>query len=323
MEHTKLPLSDEIPYKSSSMTRKGAYVALSYMVSSVLLIIFNKAALSSYRFPFTSMACAFVILYVLKSMMIISFTTAESKSSSYNPVMFVPSRTLAQTLPLALPYLLYVVVTMEAVRGINVPMYTTLRRTTIAFTMMMEYFIGGKRHSNIVIISVGVIIFGAFIAGARDLAFDSYGYSIVFIENMCKAVYLTSVSRVGKSTGLNVFGLMWCNVVLCGPILLLWSAFRGELQSTLKFPYLLFPGFQALIFLSCAFTFFMNYIVVLNTTINSALTQAICSNLKDVFTSGFGWLLFGGLPYDLFNVLGQSIGFLGSCLYAYCKTRGK
>ncbi|KAL1319757.1 hypothetical protein AAHE18_14G009000 [Arachis hypogaea] len=308
MEHTKLPLSDEIPYKSSSMTRKGAYVALSYMVSSVLLIMFNKAALSSYRFPFTTMACAFVILYVLKSLMIISFTTAESKSSSYNPVMFVPSRTLAQTLPLALPYLLYVVVTMEAVRGINVPMYTTLRRTTIAFTMMMEYFIGGKRHSNIVIISVGVIIFGAFIAGARDLAFDSYGYSIVFIENMCKAVYLTSVSRV---------------VVLCGPILLLWSALRGELQSTLKFPYLLFPGFQALIFLSCAFTFFMNYIVVLNTTINSALTQAICSNLKDVFTSGFGWLLFGGLPYDLFNVLGQSIGFLGSCLYAYCKTRGK
>ncbi|MED6145801.1 hypothetical protein PIB30_028561 [Stylosanthes scabra] len=247
----------------------------------------------------SQMACAFIILYVLKSLMIISFTTVEFKSGSYNPIMFVPYKTLAQTLPLALPYLLYVVVTMEAVRGINVPMYTTLRRTTIAFTMMMEYFVGGKRHSNIVIGSVGVIIFGAFIAGTRDLAFDAYGYTIVFIENMCKAVYLTSVSRVGKSTGLNVFGLMWCNVVLCGPILLLWSAFRGELQSTLKYPYLLFPGFQALIFLSCGFTFFMNYIVVLNTTINSALTQAICSNLKDVFTSGFGWLLFGGLPYDL------------------------
>ncbi|MED6212210.1 hypothetical protein PIB30_081028 [Stylosanthes scabra] len=256
----------------------------------------------------SQMACAFIILYILKSLMIISFTTVEFKSGSYNPIMFVPSKTLVQTLPLALPYLVYVVVTMEAVRGINVPMYTTLRRTTIAFTMMMEYFVGGKRHSNIVIGSVGVIIFGAFIAGARDLAFDAYGYTIVFIENICKAVYLTSVSRVGKSTGLNVFGLMWCN---------------GELQSTLKFPYLLFPGFQVLIFLSCGFTFFMNYIVVLNTTINSALTQAICSNLKDVFTTGFGWLLFGGLPYDLYNVLGQTIGFAGSCLYACCKIRGK
>lgn len=148
---------------------------------------------------------------------------------------------------------------------------------------------------------------------------------------------------------------------------------------------------QVVMLLSCLFTFFLNYIVVLNTTINSALTQAICGNLKvsfffysfsffacffickkdrrvhkysitwpilfyqDVFTSGIGWMIFGGLPYDLvktnfyeifnywlvihlhyylfylnfcflfcwqFNVLGQSLGFLGSCLYAYCKLRG-
>lgn len=143
---------------------------------------------------------------------------------------------------------------------------------------------------------------------------------------------------------------------------------------------------QVVMLLSCLFTFFLNYIVVLNTTINSALTQAICGNLKvsffacfshakrtegsiniygitwpilfyqDVFTSGIGWMIFGGLPYDLvkanffeifnswlvlhlhyyylfdvnfcflfcwqFNVLGQSLGFLGSCLYAYCKLQG-
>jgi len=43
---------------------------------------------------------------------------------------------------------------------------------------------------------------------------------------------------------------------------------------------------QVVMLLSCAFTFFINYIVVLNTTINSALTQAICGNLKvsNVFT---------------------------------------
>ena len=27
---------------------------------------------------------------------------------------------------------------MEAVRGINIPMYTTLRRTVVAFTMVMD-----------------------------------------------------------------------------------------------------------------------------------------------------------------------------------------
>lgn len=36
---------------------------------------------------------------------------------------------------------------MEAVRGINVPMYTTLRRTTVAFTMVVEYLLTGQKHS--------------------------------------------------------------------------------------------------------------------------------------------------------------------------------
>ncbi|KOM40021.1 hypothetical protein LR48_Vigan04g021900 [Vigna angularis] len=261
--------------------------------STVLLVMFNKAALSSYNFPFANvitlsqMVFAFMILCAMKSLKVISFTTSESLSGSSNSAVFVSFRTLAQTLPLALTYLLFMVVTMEAVRGINIPMYTTLRRTVVAFTMVMEYFLSGQIHSRVVVGSVGIIIAGAFVAGARDFTFDSYSYSVVFIENMCKAVYLASVSRLCKSTGLNIFGIVWCNVVICGPILFLWSLLRGDLQTTLNFPYFFYPGFQ------------------------------------DVFTSGFGWLLFGGLPYDLFNILGQILGFLGSCLYAYCKLQGK
>ncbi|KAK9100381.1 hypothetical protein Scep_023811 [Stephania cephalantha] len=38
-------------------------------------------------------------------------------------------------------------VSMESVRGINVPMYTTLRRTTVAFTMAMEYLLTRKNYS--------------------------------------------------------------------------------------------------------------------------------------------------------------------------------
>ncbi|RDY03811.1 Nucleotide-sugar uncharacterized transporter 3, partial [Mucuna pruriens] len=324
--------SEERQRNVSTMTRKGVFTAVSYMASSVLLVMFNKAALSSYDFPFANvitlaqMVFSLIILYVLKSFNIISFTTGESKSSSNNSATFVSFRTLAQTLPLALTYLLFMVVTMEAVRGINIPMYTTLRRTVVAFTMVMEYFLSGQRHSSFVIGSVGIIIAGAFVAGARDMAFDSYAYSVVFIENMCKAVYLASVSRVNPAAliFLVLYGAMvrFDNlgvlfnlrfVVICGPILFLWSLLRGDLQTTLNFPYLFFPGFQVVMLLSCGFTFFINYIVVLNTTINSALTQAICGNLKDVFTSGFGWLLFGGLPYDLvktnsFGILNFLIG---------------
>ena len=53
-------------------------------------------------------------------------------------------------LPLLFPSLCQLV-TMESVRAINVPMYTTLRRTTVAFTMIVEYFLTGSKHSYSVI----------------------------------------------------------------------------------------------------------------------------------------------------------------------------
>uniref|UniRef100_A0A803NB14 Uncharacterized protein n=1 Tax=Chenopodium quinoa TaxID=63459 RepID=A0A803NB14_CHEQI len=38
-------------------------------------------------------------------------------------------------------------VSMESVRGVNVPMYTTLRRTTVAFTMVVEYLVARQKYS--------------------------------------------------------------------------------------------------------------------------------------------------------------------------------
>ncbi|XP_022938174.1 nucleotide-sugar uncharacterized transporter 3-like [Cucurbita moschata] len=315
--------------KGSAMTKRGAYAAISYMASAVLLLMFNKAALSSYNFPCANVItlfqimCSCTLLYVLHRRRIISFTVVESQSIGAGKSILVPYKTLVQTLPLSISYLLYMLVTMESVRGINVPMYTTLRRTTVAFTMVAEYLLTGQRHSPFVVGSVGMIILGAVVAGARDLSFDAYSYAVVCIANICTAIYLASIARIGKSSGLNTFGLMWCNGVVCGPLLLFWISIRGDIETTLNFRYLSSFGFQTVMLLSCIMAFLINYFVFLNTTLNSALTQTVCGNLKDVFSIGLGWFLFGGLPFDFFNVLGQSLGFLGSCLYAYCKLHGK
>ncbi|XP_021852767.1 UDP-N-acetylglucosamine transporter UGNT1 isoform X2 [Spinacia oleracea] len=315
--------------KFKAMSRKGIYAAISYMFCAVLLIMFNKAALSSYKFPYVNvitllqLICSCIFLYIMRQWNIISFTKDVSLRTVDNPIILVPFNTLVQTLPLALSYLLFMLVSMESVRGISVPMYTTLRRTTVAFTMVVEYLVSRQKHSLLVVGSVGIIILGAFVAGARDLSFDFYSYGVVLLSNLCTAIYLTSIARLGKSSGLNSFGLMWCNGIICGPILLLSTFLQGDLQKLISFPHLSSPGFQAVMLLSCVMAFFLNYTVFWNTALNSALTQTICGNLKDVFTIGLGWLLFGGLPFDLFNILGQGIGFLGSCFYAYCKLKGK
>ncbi|XP_010250172.1 PREDICTED: UDP-sugar transporter sqv-7-like isoform X1 [Nelumbo nucifera] len=323
------PRGDESLFKGSAMTKRGAYAAISYMTCAVLLVMFNKAALSSYNFPCANVItlfqiiCSCSLLFAMRRWKIISFTVGEPWPLTDNSVMLVPFKTLVHTLPLALSYLLYMLASMESVRGVNVPMYTTLRRTTVVFTMIVEYLLTGQKYSYSVVGSVGLIVFGAFIAGARDLSFDSYGYAIVFIANITTAIYLATIARIGKTSGLNSFGLMWCNGIICGPVLLFWTFVRGDLEMTINFPHLYSIGFQVVMLLSCIMAFFLNYSIFLNTTLNSALTQTMCGNLKDLFTVGLGWLLFGGLPFDILNVIGQLLGFFGSGLYAYSKLKGK
>ncbi|KAJ4707875.1 UDP-sugar transporter like [Melia azedarach] len=328
-EKERLLKGEEKIFKGAAMTKRGANAAISYMACAVLLVMFNKAALSSYSFPSANVitllqmisSCSF--LYLLRCWKIITFTLGESSMTSDNNTTFVPLKTLMHTLPLSVTYLLYMVVSVESVRGVNVPMYTTLRRTTVAFTMIMEYVLAGQRYTAPVVGSVGFIVLGAFIAGARDLSFDFYGYAVVFLANITTAIYLATIARIGKSSGLNSFGLMWCNGVVCGPLLLIWTFLRGDLGMTINFPYLYSPGFLVVLLLSCIFAFFLNYSIFLNTTLNSALTQTICGNLKDLFTIGLGWIIFGGLTFDFLNVVGQFLGFLGSGLYAYYKLVGK
>ncbi|XP_020238564.1 UDP-N-acetylglucosamine transporter UGNT1 [Cajanus cajan] len=337
-ENLMLPVSDPPNEEDRERLLNGdnktfggrrVYAAISYMLCAVLLVLFNKAALSSYHFPsarvitLLQMVCSCCFLYVLRRWGVISFTAGESVIKADNSKKFVPLKTLKHTLPLAGAYLLYMLVTMESVRGVNVPMYTTLRRTTVVFTMLVEYMLVGQRYTPPVISSVSLIVFGAFIAGARDFSFDAYGYAIVFLSNITTAIYLATIARVGKTSGLNSFGLMWCNGVICGPFLLIWTLVRGDLKMTLHFAYLLSPGFLVVLLFSCILAFFLNYSIFLNTTLNSALTQTICGNLKDLFTIGFGWIIFGGLPFDFWNVVGQFLGFAGSGLYAYYKLIGK
>ncbi|CAI7815180.1 unnamed protein product [Closterium sp. NIES-54] len=235
---------------------------------------------------------------------------------------FVPLHTLARVLPLSLSYLLYMVVGMASIRGVNVPMYTALRRTTVAFTLLAERLLSSKRHSSYTLISVAVIVTGALLAALRDFSFEAYGYSLVFLSNITTALYLAFIARLGKATGLNSFGLMWCNGVICIPALLLWTFLSGEIQRALDFPALLQPNFLAVLSMSCLMAFALNYTIFLNTTLNSALTQTMCGNIKDLGTVGIGWALFGGLPFDLGNIIGQVMGFMGSGLYAYCKIKG-
>ncbi|KAK6941683.1 hypothetical protein RJ641_027060 [Dillenia turbinata] len=144
----------------------------------------------------------------------------------------------------------------------------------------------------------------------------AFGYAIVFISSICVAIYLTSIAPfgsrlfscipffiffsisimrvnmkvmsvifIGKASGLNSLGLMWCNELKYGPILLVCASVRGDLGVVMKFPLPFSPDYT------------------------ECLTKIV--TLQDLLTNGIGWLLFGGLPFDLaVLLLSRVIAFL-------------
>lgn len=75
-----------------------------------------------------------------------------------------------------------------------------------------DLLLGTKTKDSI---SVALIVFGAFIAGARDLSYDAYGYAIVILANLTTALYLTTIARIGN----NPIRISFSCLLICGLIL--------------------------------------------------------------------------------------------------------
>jgi solute carrier family 35 protein len=73
---------------------------------------------------------------------------------------------------------------------------------------------------------------------------------------------------------------MWCNGLVCIPLLTVYVLASGELAAALSFHQLGDTRFQGVLLGSCVLAFALNYTIFMNTAVNSALTQTVCGNLK-------------------------------------------
>lgn len=198
----------------------------------------------------------------------------------YAGATYLPLEVLRRCAVLAGAFMAYLLVGMLAVDGVNVPMYTTLRRTAVAFTMCAEYLLAGQRFGRPVVAAVAVIVAGSLVAGAADMDFNPVGYGWVFAANAATAVYLSVIARLSRQLPLSSFGLMWANAVLCMPGLTAWLYFSGEAAAVARFEHLHETDFQAALLGSCGLAFVINFAIFLNTQLNTAVTQSVCGNLK-------------------------------------------
>lgn len=290
--------------------QRGLFWAITYSAISIALTLFNKAVLSSYKFESSmtlTLLQGLVTLSVLEIMRMKGWV-------SYPPFNW---RMVWRTSSLSIVFILYVVVSLIALGKVNVPMFTALRRLTIIFVMLEEYWMLGIVPSKAVMNSVIVMTIGAVIAAWKDLTFDPVSYTFLFFTNLFTSLYTVYINVVKKETGLNVFGLLFYNTVTTLPALAIVAFASGDLQAAWEFKGhgdLLFQlNFQASIWLAVV----LNISAFYSTTLNTARTQSVIGQLKNFVAFALGLVLFNDYIYDHINFLGLVIGFVGGVQYSY------
>eukprot|EP00871_Galdieria_phlegrea_P002003 jgi/Galph1/2803/GphlegSOOS_G1454.1 len=221
--------------------------------------------------------------------------------------------------PLSLSYFLMLVTSMVGLRDTDLVMYNTLRRTTVFFVLVLETIVLKAKPSGGVILSVLVMLSGTLVASIFDSSFTLYGYVMVFFANLTTAVYLVLIRYTRERTQLDNFGILYYCSVSCLPLFLCIALLDGSFKRTLIRAPTYALSFWIFFLLACSFGFIINHSIYYNTTTNSALTQNISAQVKDLALLISSYYFFHQSQSSLWNYIGVATSFLGGLLYVAAK----
>lgn len=222
--------------------------------------------------------------------------------------------------PLSVCWWVYVVSGISALRYLNIPMFSTLRKATALIVLVLETIVLHKVAKPSIWLSILIMVMGGFIAGATDLSFSLTGYLLVAVCCFSTALYLVLIVRIGKRSGLDTFGLLFYNNLLAFPLMLVYLVFfTNELLHIPDYEHIVDIKFWAFLTFSAALATVLNVAIFLCTRFNSPLATTVTGQMKDFVTIGFGLFIFGDVTLNTPNLIGLAISLLGSCVYSVIK----
>lgn len=209
---------------------------------------------------------------------------------------------------------------IAALRYLNIPMFSTLRKTTAMVVLILEAVILKKRAPASIWLSISIMVLGGLIAGVTDLSFSPIGYLLVCICCIATALYLVLIVRVSSTSKLGTFALLYYNNVLALPLMILYLVlFSNELAEVASYPHWNDVRFAPFLIFSAMQATVLNIAIFLCTKLNSPLATTVTGQMKDFVTIGFGLFLFGDVNISIPNLVGLLISLSGSAMYSLIK----
>jgi hypothetical protein len=180
------------------------FAALFYGFSSLAVILVNKIVMTSYKFPhfdvlataqFFATSCVITVLINMKKVEVTPLSMSVFK----------------EVFPITAMFLANVICGLGGTGQLNLPMFTALRRTSILMALIGQYFILNRGATHTELLSIFLMVGGAFFAAYYDLTYDPSGYFYVTINNIFTAlsgIYMKKASIGGKC---NKNGILYYN----------------------------------------------------------------------------------------------------------------
>lgn len=287
----------------------GTIGALSLsVVSSVSIVICNKALISTLGFTFATTLTSWHLLVTFCSLHVALWM----KMFEHKP--FDPRAVMGFGILNGISIGL-----LNLSLGFNsVGFYQMTKLAIIPCTVLLEILFFRKIFSRTIQFSLVILLLGVGIATVTDLQLNALGsfLSLLAVITTCVAQIMTNTIQKKFKVSSTQLLYQSCpyqaiTLFIVGPFL------DGLLTNKNVFAFKFTPQVLFFIVLSCLISVSVNFSTFLVIGKTSAVTYQVLGHLKTCLVLGFGYVLLHD-PFCWRNILGILIAVVGMVLYSYC-----
>lgn len=293
----------------------GTIGALSLsVISSVSIVICNKALMSTLRFKFATTLTSWHLLVTFCSLHVaLLLKLFEHKSFDSRTVVGFG---ILNGISIGL---------LNLSLGFNsVGFYQMTKLAIIPCTVLLETLFLSKKFSRSIQLSLLILLFGVGVATVTDLQLNVLGsiLSLLAVLTTCIAQIMTNT--IQKKFKVSSTQLLYQTCPYQAMTLLVSGPFLDKFltkQNVFAFQYT--PQVLGFIVLSCLISISVNFSTFLVIGKTSPVTYQVLGHLKTCLVLAFGYVLLRD-PFHWRNILGILIAMLGMVLYSYyCTLEGQ